>query len=634
MLVNGHARQVHADDDTPLLYVLRNHLGLKGTRFGCGLSVCGACSVLVDGRPAYSCDTPLWSVKGKDVTTVEGLGTDVEPHPVARAIVEQQAAQCGYCMSGIVVSAAALLATNADPSESEVRAALDDNLCRCGAHNRVVRAVLTAAAEMRRAALVTTEALPPTLAANPRLGNWLRISSDGAVEIRSGKVELGQGVLTALAQVAAEELDVDVARIKMTAATTDLSPDEGLTAGSLSIQHSGAALRQVCAEVRDLYIGIAAEKLAVPKEELTIDDGQIFAQDGAATSYWELADDSLLDRPARAGRPAAGRPPAPSSWWPVRPGRQCCRPNGERSDGHVRPGRGDAEVIALASAQATRRAAPECWIERLPAVVPSSGLMPVTAAIIRDPCRDDVQFLGGHLGQRGEHALAELHLARTHLDHAARQHAQPVAEPRDWPRAMAAAPSWLRVTLPSAAVPAGPQARPRPRARRARSGSARRTGTGCRPARRGPRPRRDRRCGQQPGGADHHAGHAVAALRGLPVDDRPRDRMRLARSPVLRPSLLPCPQPPTSACHTSRPGGRRRAPRHAPHRPSPQPNRVPFSPRWFRSTYSSAVSRSVRTSSRWPFTSTATRMGSVSGMILMLTMVVASPTTVVDGPGI
>jgi len=124
---------------------------------------------------------------------------------------------------------------------------------------------------------VTTEALPPTLAANPRLGNWLRISSDGAVEIRSGKVELGQGVLTALAQVAAEELDVDVARIKMTAATTDLSPDEGLTAGSLSIQHSGAALRQVCAEVRDIYIGIAAEKLAVPKEELTIDDGQIFA---------------------------------------------------------------------------------------------------------------------------------------------------------------------------------------------------------------------------------------------------------------------------------------------------------------------------------------------------------------------
>jgi CO/xanthine dehydrogenase Mo-binding subunit len=145
---------------------------------------------------------------------------------------------------------------------------------------------------------VTTGALPPTLAANPRLGDWLHISSDGVVEIRSGKVELGQGVLTALAQVAAEELDVDVARIEMTAATTDLSPDEGLTAGSLSIQHSGAALRQVCAEVRDVYIGIAADKLAVPKEALTIEDGQIAAPNGAATSYWELADDTLLDRAA------------------------------------------------------------------------------------------------------------------------------------------------------------------------------------------------------------------------------------------------------------------------------------------------------------------------------------------------
>ena len=150
--VNGHARQVHADDDTALLYVLRNHLGLKGTRFGCGLGVCGACAVLVDGHPVYSCDTPLWSVQGKDVITVEGLGADGDPHPVARAIIEHQAAQCGYCMSGIVVSAAALLATNPDPSEAEVRAALDDNLCRCGAHNRVVRAVLSAAAEMRRAA--------------------------------------------------------------------------------------------------------------------------------------------------------------------------------------------------------------------------------------------------------------------------------------------------------------------------------------------------------------------------------------------------------------------------------------------------------------------------------------------------
>src|SRR6201989_2604292 len=151
--VNGHLRHVDAHDDTALLYVLRNHLGLKGTRFGCGLGICGACSVLVDGQRVYSCDTPLWSVKGKEVTTVEGLGADGEPHPVARAIVEHQAAQCGYCMSGIVVRAARLLAENPDPSDSDVRTALDDNLCRCGSHNRVVRAVLAAAAEMRGSAM-------------------------------------------------------------------------------------------------------------------------------------------------------------------------------------------------------------------------------------------------------------------------------------------------------------------------------------------------------------------------------------------------------------------------------------------------------------------------------------------------
>lgn len=147
--VNGRDQQVRTEPDTPLLYVLRNHLGLKGTRFGCGLGVCGSCLVLIDGQPAYSCVTPMWAVEGKRVTTIEGLGRDGEPHPVAASIVTHQAAQCGYCMSGIVVRAAHLLATNPEPSESEVRAALDDNLCRCGAHNRVVLAVLAAAAEIR-----------------------------------------------------------------------------------------------------------------------------------------------------------------------------------------------------------------------------------------------------------------------------------------------------------------------------------------------------------------------------------------------------------------------------------------------------------------------------------------------------
>ena len=140
--------------------------------------------------------------------------------------------------------------------------------------------------------------LPPSLAANPRLGDWLRVLPDGVVEVRSGKVELGQGVITALAQVAAEELDVDVARVRMVAAVTGLSPDEGYTSGSMSIQYSGAALRVVCAEARAIYLGVAAGRWNLPAGVLTVQDGTIAAPDGRTASYWELADDGLLDHPA------------------------------------------------------------------------------------------------------------------------------------------------------------------------------------------------------------------------------------------------------------------------------------------------------------------------------------------------
>jgi len=148
--INGQRRTVSAAADTPLLYVLRNELGLVGSRFGCGTGQCGACFVMVDGKALPSCDTPLWSVAGKKVTSVEGLSKDGKLHPVQAALLAEQAAQCGYCISGIAVAAAAFLSQNSNPSESEVRAALDRNLCRCGAHNRVVRAVLRAAKEMQR----------------------------------------------------------------------------------------------------------------------------------------------------------------------------------------------------------------------------------------------------------------------------------------------------------------------------------------------------------------------------------------------------------------------------------------------------------------------------------------------------
>src|ERR1044072_6065322 len=145
--VNGAERTIEADPATPLLGALRANLGLTGSHFGCGANQCGSCNVLIEGQAVASCDTPLWAAAGKDVVTVEGLGTPERPHPLQRAFLAEQAAQCGYCTSGILISAAALLKRNPNPSEAQVRAALDRNLCRCGAHNRIVRAVLRAAKE-------------------------------------------------------------------------------------------------------------------------------------------------------------------------------------------------------------------------------------------------------------------------------------------------------------------------------------------------------------------------------------------------------------------------------------------------------------------------------------------------------
>ena len=138
---------VEADPSSSLLGALRSGLGLTGTHFGCGVNQCGACNVMIDGQAVASCDTPLWAATGKDIVTVEGLGTPEKPHPLQAAFLAEQASQCGYCLSGILISAAALLKRNPNPGDGDVRAALDRNLCRCGAHNRIVRAVLRAARE-------------------------------------------------------------------------------------------------------------------------------------------------------------------------------------------------------------------------------------------------------------------------------------------------------------------------------------------------------------------------------------------------------------------------------------------------------------------------------------------------------
>ena len=149
LLVNGHSHAVSADPETPLLYVLRNELQLNAAKFGCGLGQCGACTVLVDGAPILSCVVPILLLGGRQIMTVEGLGTQENPGPMQQAFMEQQAAQCGYCIAGMMMRAQALLQGNPHPSDAEIRAALEGNLCRCGTHMRILRAVRRAALLMR-----------------------------------------------------------------------------------------------------------------------------------------------------------------------------------------------------------------------------------------------------------------------------------------------------------------------------------------------------------------------------------------------------------------------------------------------------------------------------------------------------
>ncbi len=148
IMVNGRQHQVNAVADTPLLYVLRNDLELNSVRFGCGISRCGACAVLLDGKPVRSCAVPVGDVGGREIVTLEGLGTPSHLHPLQQAFLDEQAGQCGYCLSGMIMEAAHLLDHNKQPTEAEIRAALDGTLCRCGAHVRIIRAVQRAAEQL------------------------------------------------------------------------------------------------------------------------------------------------------------------------------------------------------------------------------------------------------------------------------------------------------------------------------------------------------------------------------------------------------------------------------------------------------------------------------------------------------
>ena len=149
LMVNGEMHKVDADPDTPLLYILRDHLELNAAKFGCGLGQCGACTVMVDGNAVFSCVTPILLLEGRQITTLEGLGSVDKPAPIQQAFIEEQAAQCGYCIAGMMMRAQALLQKNADASDNDIRNALEPHLCRCGTHMRILKAVHRAAALMR-----------------------------------------------------------------------------------------------------------------------------------------------------------------------------------------------------------------------------------------------------------------------------------------------------------------------------------------------------------------------------------------------------------------------------------------------------------------------------------------------------
>ncbi len=296
--VNGKIYHVSVEPDTPLLYVLRNDLGLKGAKFACGLNQCGACLVLVDGQAVTSCHLPVKTVEEREITTIEGLGSTKDLHPIQKAFIEEQAVQCGFCTPGMIIAAKALLDKNPQPTDDEIKKGMSKNLCRCGTHDRIIRAIrrvigrpappqnnITGSQQDESPGIE----LPKVLKDNPGLDSWVSFNTDGTVTLFTGKVELGQDIRTAIAMIGADELDVSLERVRVVMGDTDQTPAEGYTTSSLSLETSGNAVRYATAEVRQIALAEAQSRLNVSMENLKVSDGTITdTASGRGVSYWEL----------------------------------------------------------------------------------------------------------------------------------------------------------------------------------------------------------------------------------------------------------------------------------------------------------------------------------------------------------
>ena len=317
LVVNGESHKLHLDPTTPLLYVLREDLGLKAAKYGCGTELCGACKVLVDGVDVPSCQLPVERVAGLEIITLEGLAAGEDLHPLQETFLEEQAAQCGFCTAGMIVAAQGLLNRLRYPSDEDIRGHLANNLCRCGVYDRVRRAIKlrTGKLEAPKHELIAGSPLDvmerdtlgsPSLSAFPQIDDWLELNEDRAITIFSGKVELGQGIATALAQIAADELDVALEQVGVVMADTDRSPDEGGTTGSRSLETSGVAIRSAAANARAHLLALAFEHLEsrTRAQDLRVNDGVITDPlSGRSTDYWELLGGKRFNQPIRSDAP-------------------------------------------------------------------------------------------------------------------------------------------------------------------------------------------------------------------------------------------------------------------------------------------------------------------------------------------
>ncbi|HKJ09675.1 MAG TPA: molybdopterin cofactor-binding domain-containing protein, partial [Gammaproteobacteria bacterium] len=294
LIINGEPREIDVAPDTPLLWALRDSLGLKGTKYGCGVGVCGSCTVLCDGEPLRSCVVPVRDLAERHITTIEGLAA--HGHPVLSAWIDRQVPQCGYCQPAQILTAAALLGRHPDPRDGDMDAAMGDVLCRCGTYQRIRQAIHAAAGH--RSIDQPMRPASNTVDAGTVLNDWIRIAPDGSVTVVVNHAEMGQGVSTALAMLVAEELEVGLDSVQTEfapAQTRYRNPmfGEQTTGGSTSVRAEWERLSQAGAQARDRLIQAAARQWQVPVQECGAQDGAVLHwPSGRRLGYGALARDA------------------------------------------------------------------------------------------------------------------------------------------------------------------------------------------------------------------------------------------------------------------------------------------------------------------------------------------------------